>query len=46
MKNLTNKKLMISSIIIILTIVFIYGMTIISEDNKCSGVRSFNSECN
>lgn len=39
------KKIIITIITIIITIVFIYSMTIISEENKCSGVRIFNSEC-
>jgi len=39
------KKIIISFITIIITVVFIYTMNIISEDNKCSWVRSFNSEC-
>jgi len=40
-----KKKIIVSVITIIVTIVFIYTMTIISENNKCTGVRSFNSEC-
>ena len=40
-----KKKIIISIITIIVTIVFIYTMIIISEVNKCSGVRSFNIEC-
>jgi uncharacterized protein YxeA len=39
------KKIIISIITVIITVVFIYAMTIISEDNKCSWVRVFNSEC-
>ncbi len=44
MKNLTNNY-KVSIFVIILTLVFIYSLTIISDMNKCSWVRIYNSEC-
>ncbi len=41
MKN----KILISWIILFLTIVFIYFLSIISDNNECTWVRAYNSEC-
>ncbi len=40
-----NKKVFVSIFVVFVTIVFISFLTILSESNKCSWVRIYNSEC-